>query len=115
MFVSDVMGDQIVLAYSMMGRVIVLYVVVRVSLDFPQCVVVSAFIRFIVCAARFCVFCMCVEYVSLGSSVSPKILGFFTVGSKSLLMCRLRVVLYCAGSGVKRVAVVLVVLRDSWF
>ena len=43
-FVFDIMGDQIVLAYSRMGLTIVLYVMLSVSLDFPQCVVVSAFI-----------------------------------------------------------------------
>ena len=31
------------LAYSRMGLVIVLYVMLSVSLDFPQCVVVRAF------------------------------------------------------------------------
>ena len=61
MLVSDVIGDHIVLEYSIMGRVIVLYVVASVSFDFPQCVVVRVLIRFIVCVARFCVFCMCVE------------------------------------------------------
>ena len=61
MFVSDVMGDHIVLAYSMMGRVIVLYVVLSVSFVFPQCVVVSALSMFIVWLALFNVFCMCVE------------------------------------------------------
>ena len=45
----------------------------------------------------------------------PSIFGFLEVGSVSLFICRVSVVLYCAGSGVKRVAVVLVVLRDSWF
>ena len=43
MFVFDMMGDQIVMAYSRMGLIIVLYVMLSVSLDFPQCVVVSAF------------------------------------------------------------------------
>ena len=43
MFVFDMMGDQIVPAYSRMGLVIVLYVMLSVSLDFPQCVVVRAF------------------------------------------------------------------------
>ena len=43
-FVFDMMGDQIVLAYSRMGLTIVLYVMLSVSLNFPQCVVVSAFI-----------------------------------------------------------------------
>ena len=111
----DEIGDQIVLAYSIMGRVIVLYVVFRVSLDFPQCVDVSAFISLVVCVARLCVFCMWLAYVSFGSSVSPRIFGFLIVGSVSLLICRFRVLLYCAGSGVNRVVVVLVVLRESWF
>lgn len=61
MFVSEAMGDHIVLAYSVMGRVIVLYVVVSVSLFLPQCVVVSALSRLIVCVAFLFVFCMCVE------------------------------------------------------
>ena len=35
MFVFDMMGDQIVLAYSRIGLVIVLHVMLSVSLDFP--------------------------------------------------------------------------------
>ena len=61
MFVSEAMGDHTVFAYSVIGRVIVLYVVVRVSLFLPQCVVVSALSMFIVCVAFLFVFCMCVE------------------------------------------------------
>ena len=38
MLVIDVIGDQIVLAYSRMGLVMVLYVVVSVSFCFPQLV-----------------------------------------------------------------------------
>ena len=74
----------------------------------------SALIRLIVLVARLWVFCMCVEYVSLGSRVSPSIFGFFTVGSRSLFIWRVKVVLYCAGSGVKRIVVVLEVFNDSW-
>ena len=111
----DEMGDQIVLAYSRMGRVIVLYVVLSVSFDFPQCVDVNALISLVVSVALLCMFCMWLVYVSFGSSVSPSIFGFLTVGSMSLLICRFRVLLYCAGSGVNRVVVVLVVLRESWF
>lgn len=48
--------------------------------------------------------------MSLGSNVSPKILGFLTVGRGVLLMCSVRVVLYSAGSGVKSVVVVLLAL-----
>ena len=41
--VVDAMGDQIVLAYSIRGRVIALYVTVRVSFCFPKDDEVSAF------------------------------------------------------------------------
>ena len=61
MLVLDVIGDHIVFAYSMIGRVIVLYVVMSVSLDFPQCVDVSDLRMFIVCLDLVRVFCMCLE------------------------------------------------------
>ena len=48
---------------------------------------------------------MCSEKFSLGSNVTPRILGFLTVGISVLLILRFNVVLYSAGSGVKRVAV----------
>ena len=44
----------------------------------------------------------------------PSILGFFTVGMTTLSMLSVRCVLYSAGSGVKRVLVVLSGLRWSW-
>ena len=61
MFAFDMMGDQTVLAYSRMGQVIALYVMLSVSLDFPQCVIVSAFMMCIVCLTFSVVFCMCFE------------------------------------------------------
>ena len=45
----------------------------------------------------------------------PNILGFLVVGNVSLFICRVSAVLYCAGSGVNSVAVVLEVFRESWF
>ena len=45
----------------------------------------------------------------------PSILGFFTVGMTTLSMLSVSYVLYSAGSGVKRVLVVLFGLRWSWF
>ena len=36
MFVCDIMGDVMVFAYSSLGLTIALYVMVRVSLDFPM-------------------------------------------------------------------------------
>ena len=38
-FVFEIMRDQIVLVYSKMDLVIVLYVMLSVSLEFPRCVV----------------------------------------------------------------------------
>lgn len=112
-FVSEMIGDHMVFAYSMMGRVIVLYVVVSVSLALPQCVDVSAFSMLIVCFALVSVLFMWLEYVSLGSSVNPSILGSLTVGSCVLFICSVSVVEYSAGSGVNRVVVVLVAFRES--
>ena len=48
---------------------------------------------------------MCSENFSFGSSVTPGILEFLTVGMRVLLILRFSVLLYFAGSGVKRVAV----------
>ena len=78
------MGDVMVLAYSSLGRISVLYVTVSVSLSFPQEVEVKALSTFVVSRPLSIVFCMCFEYVSLGSNVSPKILGCFSVGSSVL-------------------------------
>ena len=46
---------------------------------------------------------MCSAKFSLGSNVMPSTFGFFVVGMVMLLIVRLSVVLYSAGSGVKRV------------
>ena len=43
MFVSDIIGDYIVFPYSSVALVMAVYVLSSVSLDFPQCVVVSDF------------------------------------------------------------------------
>lgn len=48
---------------------------------------------------------VCSAKLSFGSSVTPSILGFLTVGMRVLLILRFSVLLYSAGSGVKRVAV----------
>ena len=45
----------------------------------------------------------------------PSILGFFTVGMTTLSMLSVSCVLHSAGSGVKRLLVVLSGLRWSWF
>ena len=63
----------------------------------------------------FCaVFRTCLEYVSLGSNVRPRIFGSLIVGKVVLSICKLSFVLYCAGSGVNKVVVVLVALSDCW-
>ena len=58
---------------------------------------------------------MCLLYVSLGSRVSPSILGLMFMGSVMLSICSSSSVLYSAGSGVKRVHVVLSGLRMRLF
>ena len=54
-------------------------------------------------------------YVSLGSIVSPSIFGLMFMGSVMLSICSSSCVLYSAGSGVKRVHVVLSGLKMSFF
>jgi len=77
----------------------------RVSFCLPQAVEVSAFTTLSDLSAFSLVILMCSEKFSLGSNVTPRILGFLTVGISVLLILRFNVVLYSAGSGVKRVAV----------
>ena len=76
---------------------------------------VSAFRSLSVFLALSDVLRICELQVSFGSNVRPSILGFFTVGMTTLSMLSVSCVLYSAGSGVKRVLVVLSGLRWSWF
>ena len=71
----DAICDQVVFVYSRMGLVIVLYVDAIVSFDFPHCVHVRAFRRFIDFFAFSVVTLMCSEKFSFGSSVRPRIFG----------------------------------------
>ena len=50
---------------------------------------------------------MCVLYVSFGSKARPRIFGCVAMGSHLLFIVRSRLLVYSAGSGVKRVQVVL--------
>ena len=61
----------------------------------------------IVLRAFIVVISMCLLYVSLGSRVSPSIFGLMFMGSVMLSICSSSCMLYSAGSGVKRVHVVL--------
>ena len=83
---------------------------VKVSLLLPKCVEVSAFSIFIVLSALVLVCFMCSLYVSLGSCVSPRILGLLVVGRMVWSIVRFRLLLYSAGSGVNRVVQVLLAL-----
>ena len=47
-FMPDIIGDQIVHPYSSVVLVMAVYVLIGVSLDFPQCVVVRASSVFVV-------------------------------------------------------------------
>ena len=53
--------------------------------------------------------------MSLGSRVSPSIFGLMLMGSVMLTICSSSWVLYSAGTGVKRVLVVLSGLRMRLF
>ena len=75
MSVSDASGAHMVETYSSMGLVMTLYVVMIVSFGFPHVVDVSALSICIVLDAFVVVISMCLLYVSLGSRVSPSILG----------------------------------------
>ena len=67
-----------------MGLVTVLYVFVKVSLFLPQWVEVRAFSILIVFSALSFEVLICSLNVSLGSKVSPSILGLRIVGSRVL-------------------------------
>ena len=107
MFVSEASDDHMVGTYWSMGLVMTLYVVLIVSFCFPYVVDVSALSICIVLRAFVVVISMCLLYVSLGSRVSPSILGLMLMGSVMLSICSSSCVLYSAGSGLKRVHVVL--------
>ena len=98
MLVVDVICDQIVLAYSRMGLMMVLYVVVSVSFCFPQLVPESALSTLVVLSALVLVCLMCSVNMSLGSSVSPSVLGCVVVGIGMLIWSR-SCVLYSDESG----------------
>ena len=106
-FVSDASGDHMVETYSSMGLVMTLYVAMIVSFCFPHVVDVSALSICIVLRALVVVISMCLLYVSLGSRVSPSIFKLMFIGSVMLSICISSCVLYSAGSGVKRVHVIL--------
>ena len=112
---SDASGDHMVETYSSMGLVMSLYVAMIVSFCFPHVVDVSALCICIVLRALVVVIYMCWLCVSLGARVSPSIYGLMFMGSVMLSICSSSCVLYAAGSRVKRVHVVLVVLRMTLF
>ena len=58
---------------------------------------------------------MCLLYVSFGSRFILTIFGLMFIVSVMLSICSSSCVLYSAGSGVKRVHVVLSGLRMRWF
>lgn len=107
MFVEDASGDHMDEAYSSFGLITDVYVATSVSFCLPHDVAVSAFIICSELCADVAMLSMCLLYVSLGSSVTPRILGCVFIGSVVLFICSARLVLYSAGSGVKRVHVVL--------
>ena len=96
--------------YSSMSLVMALYVSRIVSFCFPHVVDVSALSICIVLRDFVVVISMC-----LGSRVRPSIFGLMFMGSVMLSICSSSCMLYSAGSGVKRVHVVLSELRMRLF
>ena len=80
------------LPYSVTGRTMVLKVAINVSFCLPQVVEVSALRIFMELFVFSLVICICWEKLRLGSRVTPKILGFLTVGMVVLLMVSLSMV-----------------------
>lgn len=103
------------LAYSSMGRVIVLYVSMIVSFCFPHLVEVRAFSMFNVLLAFLHVLLMCAVNVCCVSNVSPRIFVVFSVLSGTLSIFRFVLALYSCESGVRMVVSVLSALSLSWF
>ena len=108
-------GDHMVETYSGIGLVMAFYVAMIVSICFPHVVDVSALSICIILRAFVVVIYLCLLYVSLGSRVSPSILGLMFMGNVVLSICSSSCVLYSAGSCVKRVHVVLFGLRMRLF
>src|SRR6476469_4260597 len=79
-FVSEMMGDRRVFPYSMTGRVMVLEVAISVSFCLPQVVEVSVLTTLSDLSAFSLVILVCSAKLTFGSSVTPSILGFLTVG-----------------------------------
>ena len=92
-----------IFAYSIMGRVIPLFVETINSLCLLHLVEVSAFKRLSICFALVMVTFICCENINFGSRVIPRIFWCFVVGNVWLFNLSDRVVLYSAGSGVKSV------------
>ena len=82
---------------------------------FPPCCSSEGFGICIVLLAFIGVISMCLLYVSLGSRVSPSIFGLMFMGSVMLSICSSSCVLYSAGSGVKKMHVILSGLRMRLF
>ena len=94
-------------AYSRAGLMTALLVAMSVSFCLPYHVAVSAFIICSGLCACTEMLWMCVLYVSVGSKVRPRTIGYVAMGSAVLFILSSRLLLYSAGSGLNRVQVVL--------
>jgi len=77
MFVCEMVGDHVVEAYSRIGLVIDLYVVMSVSFCCPQRVEVRLRSMLMVLLALSQMLAMCLVYVCCVSIVTPRILLWF--------------------------------------
>ena len=108
MFVCEMIGDQIVDAYSRRGRVMALYVATMVSFCCPQLVDVRDESMLSVFFALTQVLFMCAVYVCCVSRLTPRILLLLRVVSGVLLIVSESWLLCSWGSGVARESCVLV-------
>ena len=107
MLFEDARGDHIEEAYSRSGLITTLYIAMSVSFCLPHPVALSAFMICRGLCACTEMLWMCVLYVSFGSKVRPRTIGCVAMGSALLFIIRSRLLVYSAGSGVKRVQVIL--------
>ena len=97
LLVSFMIGDQTVLPYSNMGWTVALYVAINVSFCFPHEVPERALTILLALSAFSLVILTCLPKFNFGSKVSPRILGFLTVGIMVLFMVKFKIVSYSAG------------------
>ena len=113
LLVFDMIGLNMVFAYSKMGRVIA-FNVEKKSFYLPHLVEVSVFRMLSVCFVLVMVMFIFCKNVSFGSKLVPRSLGCFVIGSVWLFNLSYRLVSYSTWSGVKIVMIVFLCLYKDY-